>query len=462
MRPPCALFSRAGAGPGAARPRLALRFRCIGLALVLASPFFAEPSEAQLNRRMDHAGARYPLPSDPFVQTEPGKAKLTASDGVTGDHFGLSIAISSDTVVVGAGSDESLGSAYVFVEPAGGWSGQLTETAKLTASDGEAGDDFGISVAISGDTVVVGARQDGKGSAYVFVKPAGGWKGNLTETAKLTASDTTIYFGWSVAISGDTLVVGAFFSNSQQGSAYVFVEPHDGWEGNLTETAKLTASDGEAGDWFGWSVAISADTLVVGARFDDNGQGSAYVFVEPGGGWGGSLTETAKLTASDGEAGDWFGSGVAIDGDTIVVGATLDDIGGNLQQGSAYVFVEPGGGWGGSLTETAKLTASDGAAMDWFGENVSVLGKTVVVGAYADDIGGDKDRGSAYVFVAPGGGWGGELTETKKFTAREGAADDFFGGSVANTSQTVVVGALFDDVGGNPDQGSAYVLTRKH
>ena len=418
--------------------------------------------EAQLNLRVDDAGARYPLLIDPLVQTEPGKAKLTASDGEADGQFGRSVAISGDTVVVGAGSDDSLGTAYVFVEPADGWFGQLTETAKLTASDGEAGDDFGLSVSISGDTVVVGARQDGKGSSYVFVKPAGGWGGNLTETAKLTASDTTIYFGWSVAISGDTLVVGAFFSNSQQGSAYVFVEPHGGWEGNLTETAKLTASDGEAGDWFGWSVAISADTLVVGARFDDNGQGSAYVFVEPGGGWGGSLTETAKLTASDGEGGDWFGSAVAIDVETAVVGATLDDVGGNLQQGSAYVFVEPGGGWGGSVTETAKLTASDGAAMDWFGSAVSVLGRTVVVGAYADDIGGSKDRGSAYVFVAPGGGWGGDLTETTLFTARDGAGDDFFGSSVANTSQAAVAGAIFDDVGGTPDQGSAYVLTRKH
>jgi hypothetical protein len=187
--------------------------------------------------------------------------------------------------------------------------------------------------------------------------------------AKLTASDGVIRdnFGHSVAIEGDTVVVGASGSLSpvgQPGSVYVFVKAPGGWSGRLTETAKLTASDAAAGDHFGHSVAINGGTIVVGAFQDDvggnNAQGSAYVFVEPGGGWGGSLTETAKLTSSDGGAVDLFGSSVAISGDTVVVGAQLHHVGGNTAQGAAYVFVEPAGGWGGSLTETAKLTASTG------------------------------------------------------------------------------------------------------
>jgi hypothetical protein len=183
----------------------------------------------------------------------------------------------------------------------------------------------------------------------------------------------------------------------------VFVEPAGGWGDNLNETAKLTASDGAEGDWFGTSVAISGDTVVVGAFDDDVGsnehQGSAYVFVEPAGGWGGSLNETATLTASDGEAWDWFGESVAISGDTVVVGAEFDYIGGNVDQGSAYVFVEPAGGWEGAPTETAMLTARDGEAYDSFGCSVAISGDTVVVGAYRDDIGANVDRGSAYVFA---------------------------------------------------------------
>ena len=174
------------------------------------------------------------------------------------------------------------------------------QQAKLTASDGAKLDFFGDSVAVTGDTVVVGARLDSlfddlvhDGSAYVFVKPAGGWAGVLIESAKLTASDTR-GFGYSVAVSGDTVVVGSFpgsFPGPE--TVYVFVKPAGGWAGALTETAKLTASDGDRFDHddFGIAVAVSGDTVVVGARsaqIRDNllGQGAAYVFVKPAGGAG--------------------------------------------------------------------------------------------------------------------------------------------------------------------------------
>jgi uncharacterized repeat protein (TIGR01451 family) len=420
---------------------------------------------------IDDAGATYPLTIDPFIQ----QAKLTASDGEGDDDFGISIAISGDTVVVGAVRDDiggvvDQGSAYVFVKLGDGW-GDMTQAAKLTASDGAADDEFGISVAISGDTVVVGAVRDDiggvvdQGSAYIFVKPGGGWSGTLNETAKLVASDgATFDFFGGTAISGDTAVVGAEGDDAKgidSGSAYVFVKPGGGWSGTLNETAKLTASDGAPYDGFS-RVAISGDTVVVGAIEDDDkgiDSGSAYVFVKPGGGWSGTLNETAKLTASDGAAYDRFGRSVAIGGDTVVVGADLDDIDGNYNYGSAYVFVKPGSGWSGMLNETAKLIATDGAPNNNnFGISVAIGGDTVVVGAWRGLVGNNFSQGSAYVFVKPGGGWSGTLNETAKLTASDGAASDLFGRSVAISGDTVVVGAWQDDIGSNVDQGSAYVF----
>ena len=296
----------------------------------LAAWWQGQGSEVRL--RVDDAGAHYPLTIDPIIED----ARLVASDGEAGDAFGFSVAVSGETVVVGAfaddiGANTDQGSAYVFVRPAGGWAGALAENAKLIASDGVAFEDFGISVAVSGDTVVVGALignvgdDNGQGSAYVFVKPAGGWAGLPTQAAKLTASDGTPFdfFGDSVAVSGDTVVVNAPFGdvgqNREQGSAYVFVKPAGGWAGQPQENAKLVASDGAANDFsfslgFDESVAVSGDTVVVGAAGHDVGtntdQGSAYVFVKPVGGWAGTLTESAKLTASDGAAGNLFGSSV--------------------------------------------------------------------------------------------------------------------------------------------------------
>jgi uncharacterized protein (DUF2345 family) len=412
----------------------------------------------ELLLRVDDAGAHYPIVVDPFVQ----QAKLTASDGAANDQFGFSVSISGDTVVVGApGKNSSQGAAYVFVKPSGGWTTTSTFTAKLTASDGAVGDDFGFSVSVSGDTVVVGAHNAdiganlAQGAAYVFVKPSGGWSGNLTETAKLTASDGAAFdtFGFSVSVSGDTVVVGAPGKNSSRGAAYVFVKPSGGWTTTSTFTAKLTASDGAVGDDFGFSVSVSGDTVVVGAAPFAN-QGAAYVFVKPSAGWSGNLTESAKLTASDGAAFDFFGSSVSISGDTVVVGA----LGKNSSQGAAYVFVKPSGGWSGNLTETAKLTASDGAAFDTFGWSVSVSGDTVVVGAPGADIGANADQGAAYVFVKPSGGWTTTSTFTAKLTASDGAVGDDFGFSVSVSGDTVVVGAQFADISTNAGQGAAYVF----
>jgi hypothetical protein len=417
--------------------------------------------------RVDDAGARYPLRIDPFIQ----QAKLTASDGVAGDVLGYSVAVSGNTIVAGApyatfGANTGQGAVYVFVEPAGGWA-SATQTAKLTASDGGIYDNLGTSVAVSGATIVAGEPTNGfdpgdSGAAYVFVEPAGGWTTG-TQTAKLTPSDAAAYFGTSVAVSGATIVVGdpnaPVGAHTNQGAAYVFVEPAGGWA-SATQTAKLTASDGATNDNLGTSVGVSGGTVVAGAPIAtiaaNSQQGAAYVFVEPAGGWV-NATQTAKLTASDGAGDDRLGDSVAASGNTIVAGAPYATVvGPNFGPGAVYVFVEPAGGWVNG-TQSAKLTASDGVTGDDLGFSVAVSGGTVVAGAPYATIGANVVQGAAYVFVEPAGGWG-NATETAKLTASDGASSNELGYSVGVSGGTVVTGALQATVGGNVYQGAAYVF----
>ena len=390
-------------------------------------------------------------------------AKLTGSDGAERDLFGYAVSISNDAIVVGAncddiGSNSNQGSAYVFERNEGGadtW-GQVT---KVTASDGASDDCFGDAVSMSCDTIVVGLGT-GLGSAYVFERNEGGadaW-GQVT---RLMASDGGAYdyFGHAVAISCGTIVVGAYLDdvggNSDEGSAYVFAPAGKCWAETTKQTGSVLARDAR----FGHAVAISGDTLVVGAILDYIGgaseQGSAFVFERNQNGadnWG----QVAKLTASDGEAYDYFGMSVAISGDTIVVGAVQDTVGSNYHQGSAYVFERNQNGadqWG----EVVKLTASDGAAWDEFGWAAAVCGDTIVVGADGDEVGTNEHQGSAYVFERNQNGadqWG----EVVKLTASDGAADDGFGSRVAISCDTIVVGAAYDEIDGNAGQGSAYVF----
>jgi hypothetical protein len=319
------------------------------------------------------------------------KAKLLASDGSPGDKFGQSVAISGDTIVIGAPEDTPngsfSGSAYVFQKPPGGWA-STTQTAKLTASDVASGDRFGCSVAIDGNTAVIGADgHDANGSAYIFEKPPGGWISS-TETATITASDSASgdNFGWSVAISGDAAVIGAP-GDDPNGSAYVFRCQDSNW----VEQQKLLASD--LGNAFGRSVAIYANTAVVGAEWDnENGfnAGSAYIFRFEDPNW----VQEAKLLASDGASGDSFGGAVDICGDTVVIGAAEDDDCGS-RSGSAYVFHVEDSNW----AQQAKLQPSDGNDVDYFGVSVAVSGCTAVIGASGDDYDGLNETGSAYVFA---------------------------------------------------------------
>ncbi len=375
--------------------------------------------------------------------------KLVASDGAEQDSFGRSVDVDGDTAVVGAPADDGKkGALYVFTRIGDSWA----QTAKLTASDGVGGDFLGESVAIDGDTIVAGAFADDnvKGAVYTFASTGAAAR---TETAKLTISNGARgdFLGDSVAIDGATIVASTPVASFSRGGVYTFARTG---AAARTETAKLTASDGAGGDFLGDSVAIDGDTIVASADYDDVGantdQGSVYTFATTG---AAARTETAKLTASDGAKSDYLGGSVAIDGqavaidgDTIVAGASSDDIGANADQGSAYTFARTGAA---ARTETAKLTASDGARSDFLGSSVAIAGDTIVAGAPSDVVGG-VEQGSAYKFARTGAA----RTETARLTASNGAADDQLGTSVAIDGDTTLAGAR----GANGGQGSASIF----
>jgi hypothetical protein len=370
---------------------------------------------------------------------------LTASDGQADGGLGAGLAVSGNTVVVGApGDNGSYGAVYVFVKPPGGWA-NMTQTAKLTPSDGTFESGFGNIVAIDGNTVVVGAFfQSGPGAVYVFVEPQSGWT-DMTETAELTASDGSggAQLGISVGVSGDTILAGAFVANK----AYVWVRPATGWV-NATQTAELTASDQSA--LLGYSAGISGNAAVVGAPLTINSgskymTGAGYVFVKPPGGWT-NMTQTAKLTSSPSLSNEFFGGSTSISGNTIVLGAPTE--------GTAFVFVKPATGWA-DMTQTARL---DNSGMKYpgcsFGNRVAISGSVIVAGAIGTC--GAREQGAAYMFVEPPGGWKTPTDPKAKLT--DGVASDDFGSSVGTSENTVFVGAPETTIGSNASQGAAYVF----
>jgi hypothetical protein len=376
--------------------------------------------------------------------------ELTASDGTAYDALGFSVAVAGNTVAAG-GDFTNIGAVYVYLKPLSGW-GNATQVAKLTASDaGQLGD----SVAISGDenTIVAGNPRNGRnrGAVYVFVKPASGWK-DMTETAKLTASDgqDQDMLGTAVAISGNTVVAGAPANPDVQvhGKAYVFVKPLSGWT-NRTQTAKLTTSNGTNNDFFGNSISIGGNTVVVGApqRQPANAGGAAYVFVKPAGRWK-NMNETAELTASDGVTNDGLGTSVSISADTIAAGAPIAQ----SAHGVVYVFVKPANGWV-NATQTAELTSLQGADPETLGESVSIYGITIVAGAPYLHL----QAGLAYMFVKPAGGWT-NMTETRRLKPANGHMHDLFGFSVSMTRNTIAIGAPGVAPGGQRLEGAVYVF----
>jgi hypothetical protein len=326
------------------------------------------------------------------------------------------------------------------------------------ASDGDTDDYFGRSVSISGDYAVVGAYGDdigaeaNQGSAYVFIRSGTVW----TQQAKLTVGLANDFFGFSVSISGSTIIAGAYGdnigANINQGSAYIYTRTGTIW----IYQAKLTASDGDFDDRFGASVSIIGSLpyqfAIVGAYLDDIGanadQGSVYSFwalTNPGG-WISGQAHHQKIIAIDGDAGDFFGVSVSmsqsnINNQFIIIGASGDDVGANGDQGSAYTYARipnPPFAW----VAPAKITAPDGAANDNFGISVGRSLSYAVVGAYRDDgIGGTMNQGSAYLFNASGN----FLFYKRKIDDDDGETDGYFGFSVAISGFEVIIGAYGKD-----------------
>jgi hypothetical protein len=343
--------------------------------------------------------------ADVFVKTAQGwqntapVAKLIGSE--PGQPYITPVAIDGDTIVVAGavGFDGVAGYVFVYEKPAGGWK-DMVPTAVLTPSD-TTDTEFGDSVSISGDTIVVGDNgfsgyTAGLGAAYVYVKPKGGWH-SMTETAKLTASDgvNTDLFGWSVSISGGTIVVGATqysFSNPGTGKAYVFVKPSTGWT-SMTQTAELTATGLVNGDVFGFSAAVDGDVIVVGSYPYNGFLGAAFVYQKPAGGWA-NMTQTATLTEGDGTVGE-FALSVAISGNIIIAGAPYRGTNPDASQGAVYVFEEPAGGWQNMASNTV-LIGSDAHYNNSFGYFVGISGKTLV-----SDAQFRLQAPAAYVFSLP-------------------------------------------------------------
>src|SRR5579862_2258148 len=303
--------------------------------------------------------------------------------------------------------------------------GGFQELAELTGTQTYALSSF--SVAISGDTLVIGAPNamspDGCyecGAAYVYTAVNGDWS-NPALTATLTQStgQSMGNFGNAVAISGNTVVVGGYDSASQVGAAYIYINP----SGTVTENAELTTSGAPSGTFF--SIAMDGGTIVAGSPLATAGSqtelGAAYVYVEPAGGWV-NMTQTAQLAGNNETVGCYFGYSVGISGRTVVVGAPRSDANGLTFRGRAYVFVAPTGGWSGTRGQTTELDPSDGTKKAGFGTSVSASGRNVVVGSPEQSLGSSQNQGAVYVYTAPSTGWPKTMTETAELTASSGKA----------------------------------------
>lgn len=385
------------------------------------------------------------------------QAELSAADGVAGDEFGYSVSLSGDgnTALVGApihtvGANTAQGAAYVYIRTNGAWQQQ----AELAAPDGVSGGLFGNSVAISGDgnTALVGAfgKPGYIGAAYIFVRNGGAW--GLQAILKASDGYNGLYFGASVALSGDgnTALVGAYGYYNYQGAAYVFVRDGTVW----TQQEKLTAPDLVMYDGFGSAVALSADgnTALIGAHNKtvgaNAGQGAAYVFTRNGTTW----AQQQKLTADDGDINALFGSAVSLsgNGNIALIGATKASAGQINDAGAAYTFMRSGTVW----TQQFKLIAGDAANNAYFGWSVSLSGDGTL--ALIGAIGDNAERGAVYVFKPSMILW----IEQEKIVAGDGAANDRLGNSVSLSSNggTALAGA-HDSLG---SQGAAYVFVKEY
>ena len=363
------------------------------------------------------------------IMAEPAfLADLSSWSVVSGENVVINDVTSPDTSVKLVDSSSSIRADFT-----------LNAGSKVVPVDGDVNDHFGSSVSISGDYAIIGADCDDddgdySGSAHIFYRDGSGW----SQQAKLTASDAAEYdrFGLSVSISGDYAVIGGL-----SGSAYIFYKDGSGW----SQQATLTPYDAPISS-FGNSVSLSGDYALISAPFDDdsgNNSGSAYIFYRSGTSW----SQQAKLIASDGAEGNQFGHSVSISEDYALIGAHFDDdnAGGS---GSAYIFYRSGTSW----SQQAKLTASDGAEGDQFGQSVSISEDYALIGAFYDD-GSGNNSGSAYIFYRSGTSW----SQQAKLTASDAAEDAKFGSAVSILGDYAAIGASH----GNDYMGSGYIFRRE-
>jgi len=360
-------------------------------------------------------------------------AKLTSSNNSGNDKFGEKVAIDGNIAVVGApnydisgGISSPKGAAYVFTRSGDTW----TQQALIQSNDIAVGDTFGHSVAISGNTIIVGAKyEDGAtssvtnyGAVYVFTGSGSTW----TQQAKLLDPNpsTNDWFGSTgIAIDGNTIAIGSQYSDDtaqNSGTAHIFTRSGSSW----SYRTQLEASDAAANDKFGSSIAIDGSTLLVSAYTEGGSgtsRGAVYVFTGSGSSW----SQQAKLTASDAQDHDYFGYGLDLDGDTAVIGAFGEDpLLSNT--GSAYVFNRSGSSW----SQQQKLTASDTGSNFDIGISVAIEGSLIALGAR----GADSDTGAVYIFKLDGSTW----TEEQKLISDEGAENDELGERISFSSNYVI------------------------
>lgn len=391
------------------------------------------------------------------------QAVLSSPKPTALDEFGWSVAISGNTAVVGArnadpdlggGPISGAGAAYVYVRSGTGWILEAT----LVPRDAQPGDTFGISVAVQGNTAVVGASgrdvgdEENAGAAFVFTRQGIEWR----QRAELVAKDNFEQdgFGVAVAIDGSTLVIGADAKDlgpiPDAGAAYVFIQQGGDWD----QKAKLAASDADLGEFFGSAVDVSGGRIIVGATqadpYDVTGPGKAYIFEGQGNSW----QEKAVLSPENDRLGDFFGSSVAISGGTAVVGAKFHDpnlgSGRITNAGAAYVFDRVGNDW----EQQATIYPLDAVPFAEFGQSVAIEGNTIAVGAKGIPHAGYAQAGAVYLFAQSANEW----IQQSKVVTDYVYENDAFGRSVALSGDRLVVGATGRDPGNIASAGEAFVF----
>ena len=379
--------------------------------------------------------------------------KLIGNNTEAEDNFGYAVDVDGDFAIVTSPKNKGSGAAYIYQREGAVWEQKRNRIrVRMIPIDPDGASTFGTSVAISGETAVIGAvggrvGQDLVGAAYVFTRNEPPFWNQHT---KLTASDSSgsDELGFAVAISGNEVIAGAPQHSAgglSSGAAYIFEQKEDG---TWIESIKLSDGETASEDQFGISVAISGNFAISGAQQDDDiatNAGAAYIFERSGSLW----LQRAKLTADDAKAGDLFGNTVAINGETVVIGAPgVDDAG--PESGAAYVFIYAGDEW----VQQAKLIGDDTSMFDHFGTAVAVHENTAVIGAHGKDE-ASVDAGAAYIFVRNGVSW----IQQAKLTHQNPVPGDQFGHAVAIYGDNALIGAHRSDATG-PDSGAAYIFTR--